>query len=413
MTGKVNYSEVKQIKDEIDAIKTDMINGVKIRSKIDEQMQGENISPYLIKQQSNTKSTKLFSCIKAEANVVENVAEGTELKNKDAIDLCINKYYEKLYKKEEYNEKMQEWLVDHIEEKLDKNDCEELMKSVTKKEVFETLKDMNHNKSPGIDGLPVEIYIKFWKIIIEELCQVIVNIINGENLQESQRKAILVLIHKVGEPNVLKNWRPISLICTDVKIGAKILARRLKSKMNEIISHNQYCVQTRVISDCTNKIRDTLYYVNEQKLTGAVINLDWEKAFDRVNGEIITKTMKKIGFPEYMINWIMNLYKNIQSQCLINGFLTQPFSVERGIRQGCPLSMIVYVLFQELLYKAIEKSAQIIPIETIMRNKIYGYADDSTAFMKSDESILELFKILKIFELATNSKINIRKTKVI
>ena len=71
---------------------------------------------------------------------------------------------------------------------------------------------------------------------------IIVNIINGENLQENQRKAILVLIHKDGEPNVLKNWRPISLICTDVKIVAKILARRLKSKMNEIISHNQYCV---------------------------------------------------------------------------------------------------------------------------------------------------------------------------
>ena len=55
---------------------------------------------------------------------------------------------------------------------------------------------MNRNKSPGIDGLPIEIYLKFWNIIKNEFCEIIENMINGEKLQENQRKAIIVLYIK-------------------------------------------------------------------------------------------------------------------------------------------------------------------------------------------------------------------------
>ena len=155
-----------------------------------------------------------------------------------------------------------------------------------------------------------------------------------------------------------------------------------------------------------------LYYINEQNLQGVVINLDWEKAFDRVNWELLIKTMKKIGFTVNIIKWIMNLYTNIKSTCLVNGHFTKTFNIQRGIRQGCPLSMIVYVIFQESLYQALEKCSRIIPPEIRgTQIKILGYADDTTSFIRSDEGILEFFKIIKMFELATNSRLNIHKTK--
>ena len=78
--------------------------------------------------ESNTKCTKLFNCIKAEAGIIENIYEGTELKNKESIEIYINKFYEKLYRKQKSNEQMQNWLVEHIEEKLDENDCNILTK---------------------------------------------------------------------------------------------------------------------------------------------------------------------------------------------------------------------------------------------------------------------------------------------
>ena len=235
LTGKINYSEVKILKNRIDSIKTDILNGVRIRSRVDEQLQGETVSSYLIKQQSNVKCNKLFTSIKAETGVLENVIEGTEIKGKDAIELYINKYYEKLYKKENCNERMQEWFINFVENKLDEGDCNILEQIVTRKEIYDAIKDMKHNKSPGLDGLPIEFYVKFWDIIKNEFCEIIVNMIKGTVLQEIQRKAIIVLIHKGGEPNQLKNWRPVSLICADVKVVAKILSRRLRQVMDKII----------------------------------------------------------------------------------------------------------------------------------------------------------------------------------
>ena len=109
----------------------------------------------------------------------------------------------------------------------------------------------------------------------------------------------------------------------------------------------------------------------------------------------------------------MNLYTNITSACLINGYITREFNIQRGVRQGYPMSMLVYVLFQEPLYRAIEKCNKIVPF--IINNepiKKLGYADDTTVFVKNDESFIELFNVINMFEKAGNAKINIRKTKL-
>ena len=148
----------------------------------------------------------------------------------------------------------------------------------------------------------------------------------------------------------------------DVKIVAKILANRLKPIMPNIISENQYYVNGKSIVDCNNKMRDILYYVNSNNISGALINLDWEKAFDRVDWTFLTKILKKFGFPEFTIKWLMNLYTNITSSCLINRYITREFKIERGVRQGCPMSMLVYVLFQEPLYLAFKYCNTILPI---------------------------------------------------
>ena len=161
-----------------------------------------------------------------------------------------------------------------IDRKLNENDCEILEKCIFDSEIYNAIAKMNRNKSPGLDGLPIEFYLKFWKVIKKELVEVIRNIAKGMELEEKQRKAVITLIHKEGEMDKLKNWRPISLICTDVKIVAKILALRLGNVMEKIISRNQFCVPNRTIIECTNNIRDTVCYFNQNNITGAVINLD-------------------------------------------------------------------------------------------------------------------------------------------
>ena len=325
----------------------------------------------------------------------------------------MNRYYEKLYKKEKVDNRYQEWLLEFLDRKLSDEDRKVLENEVLETEIFQAIKFLNSNKSPGIDGIPNDFYLKYWDIIKSEVSKVIINIINGTMLQENQKRAIIALIPKDGDLTALKSWRPISLICSDVKIVAKILAMRLYPLMPSLISENQYCVNSKSIVQCNSKLRDIMYYANENNLSGALINLDWEKAFDRVDWGFLTKIMEKLGFPRFIIEWVVILYTNITSSCLVNGNVTQEFKIERGVRQGCPLSMLTYVIFQEPLYKAIEKTNRI-SYFGLPRFKIkeVGYADDTTICIPNDESFLETFKILHMFEKATNSKINVSKTRI-
>ena len=414
ISGNVDYCEIKMTKDRIDNIKSDILNGVKIRSRVEEQIQGEHVSAYLINKQMNINSKYLITSIKAEAGILENVNDDTTLSNNDSIHLYIKKYYEKLYKKEDFDSEAQEWFLNFLDRKLSDEDCNLLEKEISENEVYNAITNMNKNKSPGIDGLPIEFYVRFWKEIKKDFVAVIKNISKGMLLEKSQRKAIITLIHKDGELDRLKNWRPISLICADVKVVAKILAIRLGKIMDSIICENQFCVPNRTIIECTNKIRDIVFYFNQKNITGAVINLDWEKAFDRVSWIFLSRVLHKIGFPTSVINWFIVLYKNIESVCMINGHLSDPFKVKRGVRQGCPLSMIAFVLFQEPLYKALEKYVNVIPPQ-IPGSKIkkVGYADDTTLFVIDEQSLKEIFNVLSSFEDTTNSKLNMQKQKYI
>ena len=394
-------------------IKTQMLEGVKIRNRMQEQTDGEKISAYLIGKQAKIKAKEAITSIKVEDNIIENLNSGTIIKKKDTIEWYISKYYEKLYKKDKYDEDLQKWFIQFIDKKISNEDKQKLENNISNKEILNAINSMNTNKSPSFDGIPIEFYSKYWEIISIEISTIIRNIITGTELKEYQRRAIITLIPKDGDLQLLKSWRPISLISTDIKIVAKILANRIKPIMPDIISETQYCVNGKSIVDCNNKMRDILYYVNTHNIDGALINLDWEKAFDRVDWSFLIKVMEKFGFPEFTIKWLMNLYSNITSSVLINGYVTKEFKIERGVRQGCPMSMLVYVLFQEPLYLAFKKCNEILPIE-IQNEKIknLGYADDTTAFVKDDNSFIEIFRLIKKFEKASNSKINIRKTKI-
>ena len=106
----------------------------------------------------------------------------------------------------------------------------------------------------------------------------------------------------------------------------------------------------------------------------------------------------------------MVLYRNIESMCMINGHLSDPFKVEREVGQGCPLSMMAFVLFQEPLYRALEKYVNMIPPQIPGKKlKRVGYADDTTLFVVDEQTLKEIFQILNLFEDATNSILNVRK----
>ena len=164
-------------------------------------------------------------------------------------------------------------------------------------------------------------------------------------MSSTQKTAIVTLNPKDENCELLSNMRPISLTTCDYKIFTKILSNRLKLVIPKIISPEQYCCPDKSIVDCNAIVRDIVYYCSTENMQGAIINLDWSKAFDRVDNDFLRKVMGRLGINQTFINWIELIYTDIRSSVMINGILTEAFSVQRGIRQGCPLSMLLYVIF--------------------------------------------------------------------
>ncbi|KAI3368386.1 hypothetical protein L3Q82_008089 [Scortum barcoo] len=130
---------------------------------------------------------------------------------------------------------------------------------LTPQELYAALMSLKSGKAPGIDGLPVDFYKSFWSVLGEDLLEVFNDCLERGRLPLSCRRAVITLLPKKGDLQELKNWRPVSLLCTDYKIMSKVLASRLREVMASIIHPDQtYCVPGRLISDNVTLIRDIL-----------------------------------------------------------------------------------------------------------------------------------------------------------
>jgi len=267
-------------------------------------------------------------------------------------------------------------------------------------------------KTPGLDGIPVEFYQEYWDEI-KDLYMAYLRKVQVEGFSTAKNTSIIKLIYKKnGEIYLLINYRPISLINVDIKILTKVLANRLKYILPHIIHVSQSAVYGRKIDQTVHMIRDLIDIANKDDESAAFIFLDQEKAFDRVNHEFLYKAMEAFGIGETFIQWVRKIYSNATAVLNINGFLSQPIPLKRGVRQGCPLSALLYVLVIEILAIQFRLNPNIVGF------KIYGekivsahYIDDATIIIKQNRCFKEVIKELNEYERASGAKVNYKKTK--
>ena len=333
----------------------------------------------------------------------------------DVILDQAQKFYQNLYDLEEINQNDQNWLFEHLSEDkcLSLDSKNKLDAEINEKEILTAIKGMQNNKTPGIDGIPKEFYEVFWDIIKGKFLLVVNKIREFKRLTITQQQAVLKLLYKKAERDNLANWRPISLLCTDYKIITKTLANRLQLVLHEIICEDQTCgIPTRSIFSNLRLYRNIIAHAQEKRLKAFLISLDQEKAFDRVNHEFLFRIMQKFNFGESFIDWIKTIYSYNESYILLNGRLSLPVIVKRGVRQGCPLSALLYLLTAEVLAEVIRKDNRIkgYPIPGKNKNvKIQQYADDTVLILIDMDSVVLAFKHIARFESGSGSKLNTSK----
>ena len=303
----------------------------------------------------------------------------------------------------------------------DQKFCDEV---ISLKECETVTQKMKLDKSPGLDGIPIEFYKTFWLILGPFLVKLYNESYQNEKLSNSQRIAVISLIHKKGNKNLLKNYRPISLTNVDYHILGQVIANRLHSVLPSLISLDQAgYVKGRFIGNNIRTIEDLLFYNNDANKDSITCFLDFQKAYDSIEWKCIFTVLKKFNFSNIFIKWIKTLYFCPKITIKNNGWMTDYIDITRSVRQGCSLSALLFILVIEVLAIHIKKDKSIegIPIHTLISYptnfkkeiKILQYADDIVLTLSNENSLKNCLSIIATFSKIAGPVLNVNKSEII
>ncbi len=399
-----NHGEIESLKQDIDEINQNKCNGARIRAKIKWVEESERGTKYFHGLEKTRGNNKQWTSIKdSEGKMHYGINE--------ILKTQVN-FYKNLYKKEQLVEEAVETLLSKINQTLSKEDKETCEKDITKSEIDNVIKELKKDSSPGLDGLNYEFYKEYWQVIGQDFFEMIDEVTKTE-CTTSQYLGIIILLYKSGFREAVENWRPITLLGCDYKIFEKVLANRMKKVMNKLINEGQKAyVEGRYIGDNARLMEDIIFECEENNIPGAIIFIDQAKAYDRVEWEWLEKVMKRFNFGQKFIGWITMLYQNAKSTIMTNGHFSEAIQLERGLRQGSPLSSLLYILQAEPFAEMIRQSEKIKGIKIDDNEvKITAYADDTQIYISEAQSKKEMDEILLLYSKASGAKINKNKTE--
>ena len=189
------------------------------------------------------------------------------------------------------------------------------------------------------------------------------------------------------------------------------MAGRLLKVIHLVVNKDQTCgVPGRYIGENVAFLRDVVDFATLSNVPVAILSLDQEKAFDRVDWLFMLSTLERMGFGHSFINWVRLFYTEVQSAVIVNGHVSSFFSLSRGVRQGCPLSLFLYVLVCEVLAVNIRANPRVVgvslPGSSSPLSPVTQYADGTSLIVSSDDAILACFETYSLFERGSGAKLN-------
>ncbi|KAK4394248.1 LINE-1 retrotransposable element O protein [Sesamum angolense] len=231
----------------------------------------------------------------------------------------------------------------------------------------------------------------------------------------------IALIPKVLNPSVWTDYRPISLCNVSNKICSKIMNDRLSRILPRIIAPSQSgFVGGRLISDNILLAQELIHTLDEKRrYENVVYKLDMAKAYDRVQWQFLYNVLRKMGFNEKWIQLVKNCIEQCWFSVLVNGDKAGFFSSSRGLRQGDPISPLLFIILAEYLARGLD---QLFHRNQALRYNSKGgsdvnhlsFADDIIIFSNaSRRSIRKTVDFLDSYQRISGQLINIGKSSFI
>ena len=280
-------------------------------------------------------------------------------------------------------------------------------------EISQAIQSFKDHTAPGLDGITIEFYKSFSKQLTPILCEIYNNIFLRKTLTSSQKHAYVKLLPKAGPSKDITNWRPVSLLNVDYKILAKILANRITPLLDDYISPNQQCgLPNRQMTNIHQNLLAVLEYAKDTHTPITFLQLDFSKAFDSLSHSFLFSVLHYANLPPPIITWIKIMLSDVDSQIQVNESKTPRIPLKKGVRQGCPLSMLLFILATDILSQKIRKNSNL-PGMKLMKTEIktQQYADDVTCILTEQDNIRDLKITLEQFSRHSGLTLNFSKCK--
>ena len=397
-----------RLQTELEEIDLKRCEGAIVRSRAQYAVEGEKSTAFFLGLEKAKQNKCYFSKLKNKNGVIVD----------DIVNIAntVQDFYTDLFSKGDSSEVVTEEILSKMDAKI--SEAEKLVcdQEIVISDIENAVSEMKSNKSPGCDGLTSDFYKSFIVVLAPILLDLFRAMEKEQKVPESMTMGIITLVYKQkGSRDDLGNYRPISLLNTDYKILMKVFANRAKEVLGSIVEPTQaYSVPGREVSDSVRTISDVVDFMKREDEGGIVLSLDFNKAFDRVEHNFMFAVLEKVGFGSRFISWLKLLYKNAKSRVKCNGLLTDAFVLERSVRQGCPLSSILYSIVAEPLAVLLKQDKTIKKIELPGGgfNVVQQFADDTTITVKDMKSVNRVIELVDFYGQASGAKINLSKSEI-
>ncbi|SJL06249.1 uncharacterized protein ARMOST_09585 [Armillaria ostoyae] len=421
------------LQDEIFRLQQELNNENRVSTAIKARMEVETVSKFWMNMGKKKSPRETIQKLKRPSSTGDR---GINAERSDEMADVARSFYENLQTDDAYpditSQQRQELIdevVRHITTEVPVDQRQELVELLSDEEIMAALKSAALGKAAGVDGLIYEL----WKTLhlrfltredqdqradIIRIFRIVFNDIETHGIVPGTGFSMgwICPLYKKKDRTDIANYRPITLLNTDYKVMTKALAVKLARVAPTVIHEAQAgFVPGRSIFDQIDLAREMICLAEAEERNGVIVALDQEKAYDRISHDYLWCVMDKLKIPEQFTNTVRSLYTDAKSVVIVNGETSREFSVTRGVRQGDPLSCLLFDLAIEPLAQMLRDS----PLEGFqlpnIRERIITmlFADDTTVYLSEHDDYEVLQKILDKWCIASGAKFNIAKTSVI